>query len=71
MMKFQLTDLENLLSDELRQGGPEVEQNQGFAADNLATIIPAGHDLEVQSSLSLGCDSSLMMTGFRVRYCTL
>lgn len=26
---------------------PEVTQNQDFAADNLATIIPAGHDLEV------------------------
>lgn len=52
MIKFQLTDLENLLSDELRQGGLLFEQNQGFAADNLATIIPAGHDLEVQSSLS-------------------
>lgn len=39
----------------LKQEDPEVEQNWGFAADNLATIIPAGHDLEVQSSLSLGC----------------
>lgn len=39
----------NRLSDELR--GPEVELIQVFAADNLATITPAGRDLEVQSSL--------------------
>lgn len=55
----------------LKQEDPEVEHNQGSAADNLATIIPAGRDLEMQSSLSLGCGSSLMMTGFRVRYCAL
>lgn len=31
----------------LKQDDPEVTQNQAFAADSLATIIPAGHDLEV------------------------
>lgn len=37
--------------------------------NHLATIMSAGPDLEGQSRLALGCDTSLMITGFRISRC--
>lgn len=51
---FFTADLEDLLSNVfIKTQDPEVEQNQTSAADDLAAVVPAGHDLEAQSSLSL------------------